>query len=289
MVLGSPPQFSNYFLNPYLSGTYGYETYKPYDNLFLNSSLLTQDLAAKKEQAGPINDAVGGSILGGDLFNQLFGGEQGSSDSVLAPFGSPIPSSILGGSASGAKPSGESIDQLIAMLEGLKEPPPSEEEPPASDEPLSAGEMASAGDSSELSGVLGSLLQLLGGGGRQQSSASPMDAILGMNPFSGGFNPSFNTGSFGNPFSFMANPMSIFGGLGGSPASGSLMGSNPLPSFSPESGLFSNSPNQNPGFPALATLDPVIRSSLFTETVSPIFGNILANGGIPPFRNQFFL
>ncbi len=292
MALGSPPQFNNYFLNPYLSGTFGYETYKPYDNLFLNSSLLTQDIASRKERGGPINDSIGQSILGGGAFDHLFGSGEGSTGPVFAPFGSPPPSALTSNPApssapaSGTEDIGSTLDQLISLLEGLKT---SETAAVAEPEPVEIPDppvVETSGDSSDLKNLLSSLLQILGGGAQQQAPPpSPMGSILGMNPFSGGF----NNGSFGNPFSFAANPMSLFGGFGGNPAGSTLSGSNPLSSFSPDFGLFSNSPDQNPGHPALATLDPVIRSSLFSETAAPIFGNILANGGIPPFRSQFFI
>ena len=188
------PQFGNYYLAPYLSGTYAYETYKPFDSLYLNSSLLTQSLVVGSEVTGPLNNAIGQSILGNDLFNSLFGASE-----TAEPAG-------FGGIGLAATPT------------------------------------------------------------------------LGTTGVSTGF------GGLGGVFSSL--PQTIGGLFTGAT---SLAGSNPMPQFQALEGTpFFNAPAQSPGVGALATLDPVVRSSLFNEVVSPLFGLILANGGIPPFRTQFF-
>ncbi len=69
----------------------------------------------------------------------------------------------------------------------------------------------------------------------------------------------------------------------GNPMLNSLMMNNPFfPGFN-GGGLFANAPIQNATAGRLATLDPVIRNSMITETMSPINGLFLSSGIIPPF------
>lgn len=142
-----------------------------------------------------------------------------------------------------------------------------------------------------------------------QARTGPLDRSIGASLFGvnntnqqAQFSPGFGFGggmpgplpgfSGGSPFGGFSPAGAVFSPFGGSPFGGSPFGGDPFGMFGgvdPFSaqpnmnGLFRNAPIQSQTAGRLATFDPVIRNSILTETLSPIFGLMLAEGRVPDF------